>query len=224
MEHNILLVAPKTWGSPRSKLADIVLGAHLDAAGKPRFEMDETSRRRIFAWIDLNVPYYGTSETAYPNVQGARRMLPADLEKVLADVAGRRCSSCHVGGKIPRQFWTRITHPERNAFLMAPLDKSAGGTGVCWSEYSKKIAAEKSPADKIATDKTATEKTAGEKISTEGASTIDQRKKGLFASTDDPDYQAILKTFAPVTEMLRQKPRDDMPGATPATDVDRNCK
>ena len=59
---------PKTWGSPRSRLAELVMNGHPDKTRKPRYDMDDRSRRRIFAWIDLNVPYYGSSETAYPEL------------------------------------------------------------------------------------------------------------------------------------------------------------
>jgi hypothetical protein len=130
-EQNILEITPRAWGSPRSKLAGVVLSGHPGEDGKPRFEMDEASRRRILAWIDLNVPYYGTSETAHPESGGCRRMYPPELDRVLADVAGRRCSGCHQGGKIPRRVWTRITEPELNGFLLAPLARAAGGTEKC---------------------------------------------------------------------------------------------
>lgn len=130
-EQNILLVQPKFWGSPQSKLAEVVLSGHPDEDGKPRFEMDELSRRRILAWIDLNVPYYGTSETAYPEKLGCRQILPPGLEKTLADVAARRCAECHAGGKIPRREWVRITEPALNPFLIAPLAKTAGGSEKC---------------------------------------------------------------------------------------------
>jgi hypothetical protein len=130
-EQNILLVQPKFWGSPQSKLAEVVLSGHPDKDGKPRFEMDEASRRRILAWIDLNVPYYGTSETAYPEKPGCRQILPAGLDKTLADVAARRCGECHAGGRIPRREWVRITEPELNPFLVAPLGKAAGGSEKC---------------------------------------------------------------------------------------------
>jgi hypothetical protein len=93
--------------------------------------MDDAGRRRILAWIDLNVPYYGTSETAYPDKPGCRRIYPGDLDGVLADVGRRRCTECHAGGKIPRRVWTRITEPEWNDFLRAPLAPSAGGSGRC---------------------------------------------------------------------------------------------
>jgi len=130
-EQNILEIRPRAWGSPRSLLADLVLSGHPDASGKPRVQMDPASRRRILAWIDLNVPYYGTSETAYPEMRGCRRLVPAELERVLTEVAQRRCAECHAGGKIPRREWLRITRPELNEFLLAPLARAAGGTERC---------------------------------------------------------------------------------------------
>lgn len=46
----------------------------------------------------------------------------------------------------------------------------------------------------------------------------------VFASMDDPDYRAILDTFAPIATLLAQTPRMDMPGATPAPDVCRDTQ
>jgi hypothetical protein len=130
-EQNILETRPLAWGSPKSRLAEIVLSGHPDESGRKRFEMDDRGRRRILAWIDLNVPYYGSSETAYPELVGCRRVYPERLDAVLADVAKRRCSSCHEGGKIPRREWTRVTEPQYNDFLLAPLAKAAGGRATC---------------------------------------------------------------------------------------------
>jgi len=130
-EQNILEVRPLAWGSPQSRLAEIVLSGHPANDGRRRFEMDEASRRRILAWIDLNVPYYGSSETAWPELIGCRWIYPENLDPVLADVAKRRCASCHADGKVPRREWTRITEPHYNDFLMAPLAKAAGGRGAC---------------------------------------------------------------------------------------------
>ena len=172
-EHNILKIKPKTWGSPASKLGDIVLSGHSDKNGKPRFEMDKKSQRRIFTWMDLNVPYYGTSVSNYYERRGCRRMIPDDFEKVLHEVGQRRCVSCHnqKNGdkeelKIPRTFYLRVTNPQLNDFLLAPLAKSAGGTEACGAP--------------------------------------------VFYSKDDPDYKAILKTFEPLDQMLKTKPRMDM--------------
>jgi len=179
-EANILMIAPNTWGSPASRLADLILAGHPDEQGNPRVHMDSLSRRRIFAWIDLNVPYYGSSETAHPERRGCRQITPPGLDAVLADVAKRRCAECHTGGNVPRREWVRITEPELNPFLIAPLARAAGGSQRC-----------------------------GEPV---------------FASRDDPDYQAILATFEPVLELIQRQPRIDMPGGKPAEDVCRTCQ
>ena len=176
LESNILEVTPKAWGSPRSKLADLILSGHPDAAGKQRANLSDAEKRRIFTWIDLNVPYYGTAETTHPDVKGCRRIYPAELDATLASVAARRCASCHANG-LPREVWTRIENPERNNFLLSPLAKAAGGSGGCSS--------------------------------------------AVFTNRADRDYQAILKTFEPVTQALKEKPRTDMPGAIPDPNVDR---
>jgi hypothetical protein len=130
-EWNILQIEPGTWGSPQSRLAELILNGHPDQDGKPRIALGDFERRRILAWIDLNVPYYGSSETAHPEAPGCRRMYPANLDAVLAEVAARRCADCHPGGNLPRRQWTRITEPRLNEFLLAPLDREAGGTQRC---------------------------------------------------------------------------------------------
>ena len=177
-EANILQIEPKFWGSPASKLAKQILAGHPDASGKPRVQMDDVSRRRVFAWIDLNVPYYGTYEMAYPLAEGGRRICPKDLDARLAEVAQRRCASCHAKG-LPTRGFVRITEPAMNDFLLAPLAKTAGGRGSCGT--------------------------------------------AIFASTDDPDYQSLLKLFAPLRPMLASHPRMDMPGAQPEV-ANRSCE
>ncbi len=176
-EQNILRITPKSWGAPASRLAHVVLTGHPNAEGVPRADLTDAERRRIFAWIDLNVPYYDTSETAHPERTGCRRIYPESLDTLLDDVAARRCAGCHQGG-VPRKVWTRITEPEYNTFLRAPLARDAGGAQRC-----------------------------GEAV---------------FASADDPDYQALLNAFAPAAALLRQTPRMDMANATPAPDVCRD--
>ncbi|MDP6545903.1 MAG: hypothetical protein QGH60_18125 [Phycisphaerae bacterium] len=130
-EANILHITPKYWGSPASKLAEIVRKGHPDKDGKKRTAVSAVEQRRVFAWIDLNVPYYGTSSSNYYNLRGCRQMIPANLSKVLAAVSKRRCASCHKGNKIPRKPYIRISNVENSEFLLAPLAKSAGGTEKC---------------------------------------------------------------------------------------------
>ena len=128
--HNTLEIAPRRWGSPASKLAQIIRSGHPDKNGKARVNVADADRRRVYLWIDLNVPYYGTSSSNYKKRLGSRRMYPYELDGVLDEVASRRCASCHESG-IPRKYYTRMLKPENNSFLLAPLAKSAGGTEKC---------------------------------------------------------------------------------------------
>jgi RNA polymerase sigma factor (sigma-70 family) len=139
-ELNILEITPKAWGSPASRLAEVILSGHPDQDGRPRVRMDEAGRQRIFAWIDLNVPYYGTSLSANHRLPGCRRAYPPDLDRTLQEVGQTRCVSCHSAkgrdgkpvARIPRKKpWVRITEPALNDFLLAPLAKSAGGAEAC---------------------------------------------------------------------------------------------
>ena len=166
-EANILMIEPRTWGSPASVLADLVLRGHPDDEGVPRVDVDRASKRRLLAWMDLNVPYYDNSVSNHYDRMGCRRLLPPDLDAVLQDVQARRCIDCHAAG-IPRSFYTRVTNVEENPFLSAPLAEAAGGRGLCGP---------------------------------------------VFQTRDDPDYQAILRTFAPIHALLEERPRLDMPGA-----------
>ena len=128
-EYTTPMIAPRTWGSTQSKLSDLVLAGHPDAAGKPRISLSDAEKRRIIAWIDLNVPYYPVATSKNFRAMGCRRVFPEQLDPVLKEVAGRRCLSCHAKG-IPRDFYIRIEKPELNSFLLAPLARAAGGTGM----------------------------------------------------------------------------------------------
>ncbi len=128
--HNVLEITPRRWGSPASKLAEIIRTGHPDEDGKARIDVPDEDRRRVYLWLDLNVPYYGTSSSNHKARLGSRRMLPLDLDSTLNEVAARRCASCHDAG-IPRTFYTRVMNPEDNNFLLAPLSKEAGGTQRC---------------------------------------------------------------------------------------------
>jgi mono/diheme cytochrome c family protein len=116
-ESNILDIEPKSWGSPVSRLADVVITGHPDAKGNARIALTANERLRILMWIDLNVPFYGTSQSRQPALRGCRQILPPDLDPVLKEIASRR------GITLPRTFYVRLDHPEKNPFLAIPLAK-----------------------------------------------------------------------------------------------------
>ncbi|MDP7290121.1 MAG: hypothetical protein QGH94_19215, partial [Phycisphaerae bacterium] len=167
--HNTHEIAPYRWGSPASMLARIIHTGHPDKKGKKRIDVPAADRKRVYLWIDLNVPYYGTASSNHKKRIGSRRMYPPNLDSTLKEVAKRRCDSCHKG-KLPRKFYTRFENPQNNDFLLAPLAKSAGGTEKCG--------------------------------------------KIIFKTTDDADYQKIIKTFGPIHKLLESIPRADMKNFT----------
>ncbi len=114
-ESNILDIEPKTWGSPASPLADLVISGHPDEKGEKRIDLTDNERLRILMWIDLNVPYYGTSQSRQPDLRGCRQIVPENLDAVLDEISERR------GFNLPRTFFIRLENPQHNPFLAVPL-------------------------------------------------------------------------------------------------------
>jgi hypothetical protein len=138
-EKNILEIEPGHWGAKASWLARIIDEDHPDQQGKHQIDMTADEKARVYAWLDLNVPYYGTSHSNYTSLRGCRQQLPDGFDALISDIGQRRCASCHTEAKkdgnwILRSkdhFYVRIDHPEWNAFLRAPLAREAGGSGQC---------------------------------------------------------------------------------------------
>lgn len=148
-------------------------------------EVDDESRRRIYTWIDANVPYYGTWDMTRPHTFGGRdtwldvggKPLPwfAEFQKAYQEAFGKAADEAKGGarGRIAGVKHTDInlTHPEWSRVLTRNLATSAGG---------------------LADD-----------------------AKAIFKYKDDARYQAILKAIEGGKAALLAKPRMDMPGAVP---------
>jgi hypothetical protein len=136
-EANILQIEPGQWGAKASLLGKVIHEGHLDKDGKARIKLTADEQHRLYAWMDLNCPYYRSSDSAYRENRGCRQILPGALKSVFADVAKRRCISCHKGMndvfRAPggESFFVRLDRPERNAFMAAPMAREAGGTERC---------------------------------------------------------------------------------------------
>jgi len=138
-EANILEIAPGRWGAKASLLAKVIDIGHPDKKGRNRIKLSSTEKARIYAWLDLNCPYYGTSDSNYLDIRGCRQQLPENFTGMMKEVASRRCVSCHENSdkgnnwvfKQKDNFYIRIDNPKWNNFLMATLAKSAGGSQKC---------------------------------------------------------------------------------------------
>ncbi len=172
---------PLTTGVFASRLLDYFEEAHV---GHPVPLQD---KQRVYAWIDANVPYYGTYAHSRPSAPGRRDLCfdagtgrPSEwYTRDYMGVYDRRCAGCH--GKPQgttnwegRFAWMNFTHPERSPALTAHLAKESGGRGLSTSK--------------------------------DGEPTL------LFSDTNDVDYRSMLDAISVGRRLSLETPRADMPG------------
>ncbi len=171
---------PLTTGTLASRLPDYFEQAHV---GRP---VPLEDKQRIYAWIDANVPYYGTYADNRPDAPGWRDLCcdaatgqpSAWYAKDYLGVYDRRCAECH--GKLDttidwegRFAWINFTRPVLSPALTAHLPKELGGRWI---------------------------------------STTPDRHTLLFSGTDDPDYRTMLEAIGVGKRLSEETPRADMPG------------
>jgi mono/diheme cytochrome c family protein len=176
---------PLWTGSHASRLLEYLESDHCGQ------QVPSEDRRRIYLWIDANVPYYGTYAHSRPQSPG-KRDLATDVATGrpaawFADdflgVYDRRCAECH--GKYPdpndhvaiwdgRLAWINFTHPAWSPALTAHLAKAAGGRGMAMQQ--------------------------------------DGGYASLLLNTDDPDYQTMLRAIQVGKRLADETPEADMPG------------
>lgn len=177
-------------GSWVSKLTKLLESGH----GEQKVRVDDESRRCVYAWIDANVPYYGTWDMCRPHTSGGRdayaRTLPDKgpvfspqqdgnrLTEYLPWVGRYNDFATRSGGRIPKiPFGSRVkdrgminlTHPEWSPVLLDGLARSAGGSAAAATAF--------------------------------------------FRDRDDPRYHELLEILQEAKAGLDALPRMDMPGA-----------
>ena len=188
---NGIFPAMKT-GSWVSKLTELLESEH----GK--VNVDDQARRAIYAWIDGNIPYYGTWDISRPHTVGGRdayaRTLPSQgpvfssqgngqhlsafepwVKKFndLADRSHQTIRKISLGGSntFHERGMINLTHPEGSPVLLNLLAKSAGGRATGQDIY--------------------------------------------FQSKDAPHYNELLSIIKEAKHAVDKSPRMDMPGAKP---------
>ncbi|HUT26083.1 MAG TPA: hypothetical protein VM492_17250, partial [Sumerlaeia bacterium] len=168
---------PLESGSWVSKLTRMIESKHSGV------DMDDEGRRRIYAWIDANAPYYDTWDMSRPHTMGGRDTWhrlktgeggPIEPEPWFAgfqETFQKNCASCHGG---VGEAWINLTRPEFSRALNAHLSKNAGGIGL-----------------------------RGEK---------DGKKSPVFEDMNDAIYKTLLRAARAGKQALDAKPRMDMPG------------
>ncbi len=172
---------PLTTGSFASRLPEYLEEAHVGR------EVSLKDKRRIYAWLDANVPYYGTYAHSRPKAPGRRDLCfdaagPSEwYAKDFLGVYNRRCAECH--GELKgttdwegRFAWINFTNPSHSPALTAHLPKGQGGRGIS--------------------------------TATDGEASF------VFNDTDDPVYRMMLEAIETGKRLSLENHRADMPGYT----------
>lgn len=171
----------KESGSFASRLPDYLTPAHHGV------DVPAEDRRRVYEWIDAQLPYYATSDHAHVGGKSGRdRWGEADgaalkpwFTQRFLPLYRSRCASCH--GEIdldvhlsnvvePQWWWFDLSRPAWSPALTAHLAPAAGGRGV--------------PAF-------------------------------TFASKDDPTWKELDEIAQIASEEAKKTPEADMPGFVP---------
>lgn len=159
---------PYAIGSAASTFYQLLENGHPDKTGKIRYTVSEQDKKMVRYWLESGANYAGTyaadacgalrwdySPFGEDRKEDGRAIFE-DLNwpecAAMGEVVQRRCSSCHQGEKrIPRRLtdftpfanpgWTiNLSYPEKSRYLLAPLEKSAGGREQCWKmEDGKRV-------------------------------------------------------------------------------------
>ena len=101
------VLAPYAWGAHRSRIVDVL------RAGHNKVKLTSRELQRIVTWIDLNVPYYGSYTSVYPDHPFGRSPLDARQLARLAQLAGKRTGDLKHDPTLQVSF----TRPQRSPIL-----------------------------------------------------------------------------------------------------------
>jgi hypothetical protein len=199
-------------GSQVSRLTSLIERKHGGV------DLDDQSRRRVYAWIDANVPYYGTWDMDRPHTMGgrdpwtictdptSRSLQPEPWFRDFSRAYVANCASCHddsfatytkaviaYDGKGKAPNWE--ARPWQNTTRKNRKEQYEAWMNLTRPEHSRLLNAHLA-------------KAAGglELVGKDG-------KAPVFASTADPVYQALLAPLEAGRQALLAKPSMDMPGA-----------
>jgi len=112
------IFTPMTSGSYVSGLTKIIESRHQ------KVNVDDAGRRAIYAWIDTNVPYYGTYDNTRPGTAGSRDIWTGPW-------FGKVTQLLKATGRAKKgEAYINLTHPKWSSVLVDHLPRSDGGRGI----------------------------------------------------------------------------------------------
>ncbi len=139
----------KESGSFASRLPDYLTKAHCGA------DVPADDRRRVYEWIDAQIPYYATSDHAHVGGKGGRdrwgeasgsALKPWFMQRFLPFYTNT-CAKCHGAINLkpnltntvePQWWWFDLSRPEWSPALAAHLPKATGGRGCAKFAFDSK--------------------------------------------------------------------------------------
>ena len=183
---------PLATGSWVSKLTELIESDHGDVV------VDDASRRCIYAWIDANVPYYGTWEMTRPHTVGGRD----GYARTRPGMGSRFANQDSALKMIVYEPWVE----KYNAFVKRHEIEDAeivhsGGNGF-------------TPRGRINLTRPQWSTVLVSNLSQKSAGLADDAT-ALFKSTNDAAYEELLGILEDAGKSFYATPRIDMPGAKP---------
>jgi len=204
------LFPPRSHGSGAAPLAELLVSGHDGQIP----ELTRPERDLLMAWIDTNGLYYGTWDTTQHGSTLAEWNRTRDELVEHMQLAG--CLECHGDGQKISYFesdWINLKDPEFSRILRAalPADSDGFGLGLCrqrkvdpqrqrihllWQGYAHAV----QPPEAFPRRPIVQYDPSGQPFVS-------------FASSADPNYQAMLEIIRQGREKALTAPRVDMPGA-----------
>ncbi len=114
---------PRSTGSAVSPLLKLIDKGHQ------KVQLSTSDRKQLARWIDLNVPYYSSTEQL-PK-KGSRKSLTAHSRTVLQAVFRAKCRGCHLPPDPDFSATINLSRPELSLWLRASLPTEEGGLARC---------------------------------------------------------------------------------------------
>ncbi|MBI5832132.1 MAG: hypothetical protein HZB16_07460 [Armatimonadetes bacterium] len=197
------IFGPRGHGSGAAPLAALLVDGH----GGRIPDLTRRERDLLMAWIDTNGQYHGTWDMA-PGGQCDTNGWTATRAALSQQMNVAGCVKCH-GGRF-EDDWFNLEQPEQSRILRAPM--AAGQPGAL--TWCRQRAVGQDPRVRLLVSGYAHAVMPAEQFPRREWQPADRSGEPVasFASSADPNYQAMLATIRRGREMALAKPRVDQPG------------
>ncbi len=192
------ILPPRTIGSGAANLGELLLTGHDQRIA----DLAQSERDLLMAWMDGNSNYSGTWDYTQQATVNAIMDVRGPLSAAMQSAG---CTECHPAGHIGND-WVNLQKPEWSRILRAPMAKADGELGLSWCRDRK------APSGMALVDQRIMPPDRFHPLALPRLD-LSGEPKPTLASTDDPNYQQMLRIIRRTAFVALSSPRVDMPGA-----------